>query len=482
MYFDVVIIGGGVIGAALARELSRYEVSAVLLEKEWDVAMGASKANSGIVHAGFDPNPGSLKAELNLLGNRLMENLCSDLQVPFKRIGSLVVGRDADDKASLEALLDRGVRNGVKGLKIIEDEELRLLEPNLSKDFKHALLAESAGIVCPYTLTISLAENAVLNGVRVMIGTQATGIIKDERGLAGVKTDQGDIGCRFAVNCAGVWSDQVADWAEPNLFSIKPHRGEYCLLDKKIGRLVNHVIFPLPSEHTKGILVTPTVSGNTLIGPNRTAVDDRENNATTREGLREVLDSAQNMVPLIKEKDVIATFAGIRAVSSTGEFIIGPTSLKGFINAGGIQSPGLTAAPAIARRLADILAAEGLRLIEKNDFQPVLRKEFRYYSQDLHEASEVIKREPRFGEMVCRCETVSAGEIVDAIRRPVGARTVDGVKRRTRAGMGRCQGGFCSHRVIDILAEEMGSPRNEVTKDGTGSEMVFERTPGADRK
>lgn len=476
MEFDVVIIGGGVIGAALARELSRYEVSVLLLEKEADVAMGASRANSGIVHAGFDPSPGSNKARLNLQGNQMMEDLCRELEVPFQRIGSLVVGRDENDRAAMEKLLQKGIENKVDGLRIVDGDELSNIEPNLSREFQYALLASTAGIVCPYTLTISLAENAVLNGTNVLTGVKVTGIIENEGKLTGVTTDQGSISCRFVVNCAGVWSDQIAAWVEQGLFRIDPYRGEYCLLDKKVGRLVNHVIFPLPNEHTKGILVTPTVSGNVLLGPNRTLVGDREDNATTPEGLREVLDSARNMVPSIKERDVIASFAGIRAVASTGEFMIGPTRLPGFINAGGIQSPGLTAAPAIAKSLVDILHGEGLKLYEKTDYEPRLVKGFKYYKHSYEEAAKAIEDNPRFGEMVCRCETVSAGEIIAALNNPLGARTVDGIKRRTRAGMGRCQGGFCSHRVMGIIANELGVPVTEVTKDGIGTEIIFRRS------
>ncbi len=472
MVYDVVIIGGGVIGAAVARALSRFQLSVILIEKEHDLAMGASGANSGIVHAGYDPLPESNKASLCVRGNRLMESLCAELRVPFRRTGSLVVGFSDDDLAVLEELLARGRRNGLSGLEILDQTRLLAREPNLSPQARYALYAPQAGIVCPYTLTIALAENAVQNGVAVQCGTRAAGIERDKGRVSGVVTSRGLIPCRYVVNAAGVWSDEVAGWAGSPSHTIMPYRGEYCLLDKKKGDLVRQVLFPLPGAKTKGILVAPTVSGNILLGPNRSLVQDREDRATTDEGIDEVLTGAKKLVPGIDEKDVITSFAGIRAVSDSGEFVIGPANLKGFINVGGIQSPGLTAAPAIAEMVTDILREEGLKLREKPGFIPHRKGIFNFAAASIEERQSQIARNRLFGEVVCRCETVTAGEIIEAINRPVGAGTLDAVKRRTRGGMGRCQGGFCSFRMAGIISSELGIPVDKITKNGPGSELI----------
>ncbi len=475
MIYDVVIIGGGVIGAAIARRLSRFESSVLLLEKESDVAMGASRANSGIVHAGFDPLPGSSKARLNVRGNQLMEELCLDLNVPFKRTGSLVVGYSPEDLKTLEVLLARGKTNGVQGLRILNQAELMKMEPNLSPDARYALHAPQAGIVCPYTLTIALAENAVQNGAELRCETMALGIESEKGRVSGVKTSQGLIRCRWVVNAAGIWSDEVANWAGSTSFTILPYRGEYCILDKKQGDLVRQVLFPIPGARTKGILVTPTVSGNILLGPNRTLAQNREDYATSSEGINEVLTGARNLVPGIRNQDIIASFVGIRAVSDNGEFIIGPTELKGFINVAGIQSPGLTAAPAIAELVTDILQEEGLKLNPKPNYIPQRAGVFRFARASREERRFQIDKDKTFGEIICRCETVTAGEIAGAIHGTIGARTLDSVKRRTRAGMGRCQGGFCSHRVTKIIAAELNLLIDQVTKNGPGSELVRSR-------
>lgn len=475
MEYDVVVIGAGVVGSAIARELSRYKLQIALLEKEADVAAGASRANSGIVHAGFDPKPGTLKAILNVRGNRLMEPLCEELKVPFKRIGSLVIGRRKGDLDVLNDLLERGKRNGINDLRIVMGDELREMEPNITPDATAALYAPGAGIVCPYSLTIALAENAAVNGVKVMLGTAARGIEVDNGRVAGVITDQGLIRCNWVINCAGVWSDQVASWVGEPGFTIQGYRGEYCLLDKKVGNLVRHVVFPLPTDKTKGILVSPTVSGNVLVGPNRTLVEDREDRSTTRSGLMEVLEGARSMISGIREKDIIATFAGVRAVADTGEFEIGPFGKKGFINVAGIQSPGLTAAPAIAEMVVDILKEEGLALQPRPDFKPEREPVFRFIYASNEERQAAVKKNRLYGEIVCRCESVTAGEILDAIEGPLGARTLDAIKRRTRAGMGRCQGGFCSPRIIHLMSRHLGVAPDVISKDGPGSEMVISR-------
>jgi len=475
MIYDVAVIGAGVVGGFIARELSRYQLDVCLIEKEADVSVGSSKANSGIVHAGYDAKYGSLKACLNVRGNDLMEIAALELAVPFKRTGSLVLAFDERDAAELAQLYQNGIKNGIKGLELLNGEQAARMEPNISDRVVGALHAPSAGIVCPYELTVGAVENAADNGVELMLETMVKDIGEVTGGFL-IETEKSEIAARFIINSAGLYSDSIAAMVGEAGFTIRPRKGEYLLLDKSQGKMVNKVIFQTPSEAGKGVLVAPTADGNLLIGPNATDINDKGDTDTTESGLRQVLESALKSVPSIRTVDVITSFAGLRATPSTGDFIIGPTGTKGFINAAGIESPGLTAAPAIAEYVLKILESEGLELKEKENYNPYRKPVIRFRELSDAERHRLIMANPMYGNIVCRCEMVTEGEIVDSIRRSAGARSLDAVKRRTRSGMGRCQGGFCTPRLAAILARELGISPEEITKKGGRSKLLLGRT------
>jgi len=469
--YDVVIIGGGVTGSCIARELSRYELSVCLLDKEEDVASGTSKANSAIVHAGYDAKPGSLQARLNVEGNRLMEDWCAELDVPFKRMGSLVLAFNDEDMRELDNLMRQGEANGVPGLRIIGKDELHAMEPYVADNAIAGLYAPTGGIVCPYELTIAAAENAVVNGAEVKLGRMVKGIRRTEAGFD-VETSQEVVSARYVVDAAGVYADDIAAMIGDDSFKVKPRKGEYCILDKAKGYLARHVIFQPPTAMGKGVLVTPTVDGNILVGPNAHDIDDKEDTATTAAGLSEVLSTARKSVPAVSERDVITSFAGLRAVSGS-DFVIKPSDVDNrFIIVGGICSPGLTSAPAIARMVAGLLRQAGLEASLKADFNPVRKDIPRFREMSDEERQKLIADDSAFGRIICRCETVTEGEIINAIKRPIPALTLDAIKRRARAGMGRCQSGFCMPRVMEILARETGIPADEITKKGGPSRVL----------
>lgn len=470
---DVVIVGGGVTGCSIARELSRYKLDITLIEKEDDVAEGTSKANSAIIHAGFDATPGTWKAKLNVKGSMLFPHLCHELDVPFKLNGSLVVAVGEEEAKNLDELFQKGIKNGVKDLSIIGRDELLKMEPNLSPNVTAALYAPTGGIVCPYELTIALAENACQNGVKFLFNAPVTNISKDEDGYFTITTPKGEVKTRFIVNAAGLFADEIAKMTGAEEYTITPRKGEYLIFDKQFGDLVSRTIFPTPSKISKGILVAPTVDGNVFIGPNSNNIEDKEDLKVTDEGIDEIVSGGKKLLPDLPMRNIIRSFAGLRAVSNTNDFIIEASKeVRGFINAGGIQSPGLSAAPAIAEMIANILAEEGLKLDIKKDFIPNRPKKYRFRELDNETRKKLIKKDPAYGHVICRCETITEAEIVDAIRRPVGARSIDAVKRRTRAGMGRCQGGFCSPRVAEILARELNIPYTEITNKGPGTEIL----------
>lgn len=475
MVYDVIIIGAGVIGAFVARVLSEYNINTCLLDKEADLAMGTSKANSAIVHAGYDAIPGSLKAILNVMGNEQMEQVCKELDVPFKRIGSLVLAFKEEEKPDLQALMKRGFSNGVIDLSIINKDEIRSLEPNISHDAKYALLSATAGIVCPYELTYGAIENSMDNGVELKLEQNVKEIRFDDNRFI-VSTDKEDFSCSYLVNAAGLFSDKISRMIGDNTFSITPRRGEYMVLDKAMGGYVSKVVFQLPTKFGKGIVVTPTVHGNLMIGPNAEDIEDREDVSTSMEGLNEIILGATKSIPNLQCNSVITSFAGIRAKPSGGDFIIGP-SIKNerFINVAGIESPGLTAAPAIGRYVAEKLKSKGLVFERRNNYNPIRKPIIRVNKISEKEWNEVIAENPLFGRVVCRCERVTEGEIVDCIKRNGGAKNLDAVKRRTRAGMGRCQGGFCTSRIVEILSRELSIPAEAVTKMGGMSNILMGR-------
>jgi glycerol-3-phosphate dehydrogenase len=473
---DMVIIGAGITGCSIARELSRYDLNITVVEKEEDVACGTSKANSAIVHAGFDAAPGTWKAKLNVEGNKLYPALCEELDVPLVMNGSLVVAVTEEEEKALEELLERGKINGVKYLSIIGKDELHAMEPNLSPNARAALNAPTGGLVCPYELTIALAENANQNGVKFLLNAPVIDIEVLEDSSFLVKTPKGSIRSKYVINAAGLFADEISKMAGAEEYSITPRKGEYLIFDKHFGNLVSKAIFPTPTKISKGILVCPTVDGNIFIGPNSNNIEDKNDTSVNPPGIKEIIEGGKKLVPDLPLKNIITSFAGLRAVSNTNDFIIEASKkVRGFINVGGIQSPGLTSAPAIAIMVREILQEQGVTLKEKPDFIPQRPKKVRFRELDNKERSKLIEQNPAFGHVICRCETVTEAEIIDAIKRPVGARSIDAVKRRTRAGMGRCQGGFCSPRVLEIIARDLGIAPLEITKKGPDSNMLVAR-------
>lgn len=469
--YDVVIVGAGVTGCSIARELSKHDMRTCVVEKGSDVAVGTTKANSAIVHAGEDPVPGTLKAKLNVRGNSMFDELSKQLDFPFKRNGSMVLCFSQEDMDELKAYMNRGIENGVPGMKILNRQEALRMEPNLSEEVYAALYLPTGGICCPYEMTIALAENAFSNGVEFRFDCQVENIErqKDEYVLC---TSQGKIQCKLLINAAGLHADELNNMVSRNKIKIIPRRGEYCLLDKTAGSMTTRTLFQLPTKMGKGVLVTPTVDGNLLIGPNAEDVEDKNSFATTASGLDSVLQAAGKSIRQVPGRDVITSFCGLRAHEEGNDFIIGEAlDAPGFINAAGIESPGLTSAPAMAEMIENIVVSR-LQPEKNLKFNPVRKgiPKFREMTND--ERKVLIAQDDRYGKIVCRCETVTEGEIVNAIRRPLGARTLDGVKRRTRAGMGRCQAGFCTSRIVDIMARELNVPKTEITKFGGKSNLL----------
>lgn len=476
--FDVVIIGAGVSGSSIARELSRYQADICVLEKEEDVCCGTSKANSAIVHGGYDALPGTLKAKLNVEGNRMMESLSVELDFPFVRNGSMVVCTEKENLPGLQELYDRGIKNGVEGLRILNREQAHEMEENLSDEVEGALYVPSGGIICPFEMNIAMAENAYCNGATFMFDTEVLEIqknkdVRDNHFV--VKTSQGVIEARCIVNAAGVCADVIHNMVSEEKISIVPRRGDYLLLDKSAGKYVEKTIFALPTPKGKGILVTPTVHGNLLVGPTAIDVEDKEGTNTTAEGLDEISQKAKKSVKNLPLRSVITSFAGLRAHSSKGDFIIEEVKdCERFFDCAGIESPGLSAAPAIGVMVADMVRKK-LDLKEKENFISHRKGIMNPAKLSLEERSALIKEQPAYGNIICRCEMVSEGEIIDAVTRPLGARSLDGVKRRTRAGMGRCQSGFCSPRTMEIIAREKNMKIHEITKNGSSSVIVLGR-------
>ena len=455
----------------MARELSRYRIKVCVLEKEEDVCCGTSKANSGIVHAGYDAAEGSLMAKLNVRGNEMMDALARDLDIPFKRTGSLVICLHEEDQPQLQTLYERGGRNGVPGLRILGREELKDMEPNISDEACAALYAPTAGIICPFELNIAMAENAAMNGVEFRFNTEVHDLKSTEKGWE-IYTSQGVCETRYVVNAAGVYADVFHNMVSKNKIHITPRRGEYCLLDKSAGSHVGRTIFALPGKYGKGVLITPTVHGNLLVGPTAVDIEDKEGTNTTKEGLDEIIKKAGMNIKNLPMRQVITSFAGLRAHEDGHEFIIGEVKdARGFIDCAGIESPGLTSSPAIGEMVGNLIR-DKMNLEEKEDFISIRKGVLNPNTLDREQRNFLIQEKPEYGNIVCRCEMITEGEIIDAIQRPLGARSLDGVKRRTRAGMGRCQTGFCSPKTMEVLARELHIPISEVTKSGGNSGII----------
>lgn len=469
--YDVMIIGGGVAGAASARELSRYKVKACVVEREEDVCCGTSKANSAIIHAGYDAATGSLMAKLNVRGNEMMDELSKELDFPFQRNGSLVICLSEEDMPNLQALYDRGVANGVKNLRILNKEEVLEMEPNISDDVYAALYAPTAGIVCPFNLNIALAENANVNGVDFKFNTEVKEIRKIEGGYELI-TSTGVFTTKTVVNAAGVYADKIHNMVSAKKIHITARRGDYCLLDKSAGKHVSKTIFALPNKKGKGVLVAPTVHGNLIVGPTAIDVENKEGINTTKDGMDQLIEKAGMNVKNLPMRSVITSFAGLRAHEDGHEFIIEEVEdAEGFFDCAGIESPGLSSCPAIGEMVADLVSKK-LGLEKKKDFIATRKGILDPDTLSKEERAVLIKENPAYGNIICRCEMITEGEILDAIHRPLGAKSLDGVKRRTRAGMGRCQSGFCSPRTMEILARENHMSMFEITKSGGKSNIV----------
>ncbi|OJF76859.1 MAG: FAD/NAD(P)-binding oxidoreductase [Treponema sp. CETP13] len=497
--YDVAIIGAGVTGSSIARSLSQYKLKTCVIEKCEDVCSGTSKANSGIIHGGHDAVPGTLKAKLNVEGNLLMDQLSKDLDIEFIRNGAMVCCFDENLKDGLSELYDRGQQNGVPDLRIISGDEARKMQPNLGDEIVAALYIPTSGIIDPFILTVALAENACDNGVDFILNTAVKHIVKEgDAWCLQTKTvpfpakapksteapADGLIHAKYIVNAAGVYADEFHNMVSKKKISIQARKGDYCLFDKAMGDIVSMTIFQLPTKMGKGVLVTPTVHGNLLVGPSATDVDDKEMTATTAEELSYALESSKKSVKNINYRQVITAFSGLRAHELGGDFIIGECEdAPGFFDAAGIESPGLSCAPAIGPYVAKMIVAKAqsdknANATKKTDFIATRKDIPQVANLSFAERAKLVKKNPLYGTIVCRCEGISEGEIVEACNRTLGATSLDGVKRRVRAGMGRCQSGFCAPRQIEIVARECHIPKELVCKNELGSNILLKKTAG----
>jgi len=476
--YDVLIIGAGVVGASIARLLSHYHINVAIIDREADVSFGTSKANSGVIHAGFHEPFGTLKARLVVEGNRQFDRIAEELEFPFERRGELVVAFNEEELRIIKSLYQNGKKNNVKYMEIIGRDRVLEMEPSLSTDIIGALYAPTAGITLPYEYCFALIENAVENGVDLFLEQKVNKIEKSTAHSLKVYTEKGlTLTGNFVINASGIYTDEIAGYVGLRDFKILPRKGEEYLLDRRIGQLVSRVIFPVPTKYSKGMLVIPTIDGPIMVGPTDELIESKNDFSTTKKGLKKVFEHAKKMVPSIEITDVITSFAGIRPVATGGDFIIGATPVPGFINAAGIQSPGLTASPAIAEMIRDILLKQGLGLEVKPHFNPKRRSFSRIHKsveeRDFEYIKKLIKTNRQYAKLVCRCENITEAEIVAAVKR--GHTTLDSLKFATRAGAGRCQGGFCTYRIMQILRREIGIPYEKISKKGPGSEIVLQR-------
>ena len=473
--FDVTVIGGGVVGAMILRELSGYDLKICMLEKENDVCMGQSKANSGIVHAGFDAKENTLKAKFNVLGNKMMKIVCEELGVKYRNNGSLVVAFNDEQLETLKELKNRGEKNGVKDIEIITREKLFEIEPSISENAVGALYAKSGGIVCPYNLTIAAIGNAMDNGAELKCDFEVVKLEKIDDGYRVFSKNGETVETKIVVNSAGINSGKIAGLVGDK-YNVFARRGEYILLDKTAKYLTDKTLFFTPTALGKGILVSPTADGNIILGPTAEEISDNDTD-TTAEGLNAVINKASEMVKSVPLGDTITSFSGVRAYNDKHDFIIEESkNNKGFIELVGIESPGLTASPAIGKYVVEEIVSKKLDLKKKDDFNPYRKAEYFFDQLNDEEKNEIIKKDKRYGKIVCRCEKITEGEIVSAIKENPKAASVDAIKRRTRAGMGRCQGGFCQPYVVEILARELGKDFTEITKSGKNSYILEGKT------
>lgn len=465
--YDVVVIGGGIVGASAAFALSKYNLKAAVLEKENDVACGTTKANSAIIHAGYDCEPGTLMAKLNVRGSELAREICQKLDVPYQRIGSLVIGFTQADEDKIHELYQRGKANGVPDLEILDGNAVKAMEPQLSDEVRCALYAPTAAIVSPWEYALAMMETAVKNGVELSLDTEVVDLRKEADGWH-IMTNKGEFTSRYVLNASGLHGHKIHDMAAPHRFDIHPVRGEYYILDKSEGTRASHVIFQCPTKDGKGVLVTPTVHGNLLVGPN-SVPSDTESVATTRDGLDFVKEKALKSIPDINFRESIRVFAGLRATGNTGDFIVQEAEgAPGFYDMAGICSPGLSAAPAIGEYVVELMRQNGLSLTEKENYV-CERKVTRFRTLSPEEKEALIRERPEYGTVICRCETVTEAEILDSLKGVIPPKSIDGVKRRVNTGMGRCQGGFCSTKIAELLCRELKMDPTELLQDKQGS-------------
>jgi glycerol-3-phosphate dehydrogenase len=477
--YDVAIIGAGVIGTFIARELSRYKINLVIIERENDVANGSTMANSGIVYDGYHSKPDRMKGRLIPRGNSLYDEFCEELDIPFKRVGSLVVGFNDEDYEKIEKLYKKGLKNKVPDMRIINKEEILEMEPNINSEVKFALYSPTCGIVSPFEMTVALAENAMDNGAELILNSEVIDIKKTDESFK-VITKEKQLEASCIINCTGVYADKINNMIAPPSFEIIPKRGQYLVLDKSAGNLVNSVIQQCKVENEKGVLLIPTVHNNLMIGPGLDAAEDKEALETTTYMMESIRRKAIKACKGIPFNQVIRSFSGLKAKIDTEDFVVEESSeVKGLINVAGIATPGLTCSPAIAeivvKLVKDIFQRNEKTLMKREDFNPRRKKVIRFNDLDDREKSELIKKDPAYGRVVCRCQTITEGEIIDAIHRNAGATTVKGVKKRTTTSMGRCQGGFCGPKIVEILARELGKEMNEILYHDAGSYILTDR-------
>ncbi|MEG2202823.1 MAG: NAD(P)/FAD-dependent oxidoreductase [Christensenellaceae bacterium] len=470
---DILVIGGGITGCAAAYEFSKYECRTVLIEKENDVACGSTKANSALIHAGFDPEPHTLMAKYNVRGNILAYELAKKLDIPLQKKGSLVVAFSEDEKKTLAHLYENGIKNGVPELKLLNKEQTLDMEKNLSKEICGSLYAGTCGIVSPWEYTAALIETAIRNGVECYLENEVMSIQRQDEKFI-VKTNQQEFMASYIINAAGLYADLIYGMAGGEGLKITAARGEYYLFDKPQGELVQHVIFQCPTAEGKGVVVAPTIHGNLFAGPDNRVAKERDDTSTHKEELEFVRQKAIKSVPSIDFSQNIRNFAGLRAIAGE-DFVVGATKIKGFINAAGIKSPGLSSAPAIAEDLVRILGEQGLRLSPKQNHIDE-RHVVRFHELSDEQKDALIKKNADYGKVLCRCQTITQGEILDILNRPLAPKTLDGVKRRCGSGMGRCQGGFCEPRIHEVIAQHFKKPMQDILQDVAGTYIVSGRT------
>ena len=470
---DVVIIGAGAVGSALARELSKYQLDVTVVEKNSDLGGDSSKSNSAIIHTGYDAKPGTLESRLVVAANPMYDQLCEDLDVPFKRVGAILPAFTDEQLEQLPAIKHKAMENRVYDVEYKTAEELLAMEPELNPEVKGGLYIPRESLIDPFLFCIALAENAADNGVKFELATKVIGIDQKDGAVTTVKTDKGDIECKYVINAAGLYCDEIASYVGKNDYYVTPRKGQFYILDKKTSCKVNYIVLPIPTKITKGKLMCPTIHGNMLVGPTAEDMLDKCDKSTNKEGLDSVAADVRRMIPRVNLRDSITQYSGLRAQRNPeGLFIDMYDDLAGYVNISGVRSTGLTNSVAVAKYVTDMLIESGMKAEPKTDFIKTRKGTPHFASLSTEEKAELIAKDPRYGNVVCRCETITEGQICDAIHRTLGATTVDGVKRRVRAGMGRCQGGFCGPRVIEIIARELGISPDEVRKNDEGSEML----------